>query len=517
MTDVDATATPVVLIADHDTQPSPVVETAVTALSQGSLSGTDLGSNDYVDEEKQGLVQPTDDPSAEDAVSRPLKDTNGRDRVSSLGNGDDDDSFIEQIKTRTPAKRISRIEDSVEALDALHEEIEKVDQAMPVPKPVSGSSSKTKAKLDRTASTHDEKAVKDRIKSQKQPNVSKKAVKTSKSSDKSVISRQSMQLGDVKGAKGEGLAQKAQASFDLAPSHAVSLKDRSTSHKRVSSLHNAPFQPTKSTKAPTRANFELPGDVVARKLKEQREDRVKRRESEVAPAMRRTSSANKAHFQPVKSTKAPTRANFELPGEAVSRKLKEQREARQKREEAEAVNSKTFKARPVRVSDAPTIRTTASSRARLSMAQATPTKAALPVDIGRKSLFGTSCRSTSMISNKRQSVMSTAGQPMASITKNPIEAAERVGGSRHSLVDGDSRSAPTAAHLAHQKSKGKEVFARPKMAIAEQERVRREKEAAAKKARIEAAERGRIASREWAEKQKARKLAEMADRGASVG
>jgi hypothetical protein len=54
-------------------------------------------------------------------------------------------------------------------------------------------------------------------------------------------------------------------------------------------------------------------------------------------------------------------------------------------------------------------------------------------------------------------------------------------------------------------TKGKEVFSRGKLAEEDLLKQRREKEEAAKKARIEAAERGRLASREWAEKQKKRK------------
>jgi hypothetical protein len=53
-----------------------------------------------------------------------------------------------------------------------------------------------------------------------------------------------------------------------------------------------------------------------------------------------------------------------------------------------------------------------------------------------------------------------------------------------------------------QKIKGREVFNRDKMEKEAKDRERREKEEAAKQARAQAAERGRIASREWAEKQR---------------
>jgi hypothetical protein len=55
------------------------------------------------------------------------------------------------------------------------------------------------------------------------------------------------------------------------------------------------------------------------------------------------------------------------------------------------------------------------------------------------------------------------------------------------------------------------VFSRGKLAEEDLLKQRREKEEAAKKARLEAAERGRLASREWAEKQKKRKTMMMGE------
>ncbi|MBE7180840.1 MAG: hypothetical protein INR71_06465, partial [Terriglobus roseus] len=71
---------------------------------------------------------------------------------------------------------------------------------------------------------------------------------------------------------------------------------------------------------------------------------------------------------PAKSSKAPTRPTFALPGEAVAAKLKAAREERLKREEEEAQRRREFKARPVRNSMGPVaVKTTASSRARESL------------------------------------------------------------------------------------------------------------------------------------------------------
>lgn len=43
----------------------------------------------------------------------------------------DEDSFVNQIVTRTPVKQTSRIEDSVEAIDTFEDEIEKVGEQLP--------------------------------------------------------------------------------------------------------------------------------------------------------------------------------------------------------------------------------------------------------------------------------------------------------------------------------------------------------------------------------------------------
>jgi hypothetical protein len=55
-------------------------------------------------------------------------------------------------------------------------------------------------------------------------------------------------------------------------------------------------------------------------------------------------------------------------------------------------------------------------------------------------------------------------------------------------------------------SKGKEVYARFGAARDAAENEKREKEEAARKARAAAAEKGRAASREWAEKQRVKKM-----------
>jgi len=67
-----------------------------------------------------------------------------------------------------------------------------------------------------------------------------------------------------------------------------------------------------------------------------------------------------------------------------------------------------------------------------------------------------------------------------------------------------------------QRQRAKEIYKRDAKMLEDLEMEKRGREAAAKKSREEAAERGRQASREWAEKQRAKKALE-ADKGLGAG
>lgn len=212
---------------------------------------------------------------------------------------------------------------------------------------------------------------------------------------------------------------------------------------------------------------------------------------------------------PSKSTKAPTRSSFQLPGEAVAAKLKAAREARAVAELSKAEEEKkpAFKARPApsMLKKTPSVRQTAASRARDSTvngnAAPKPTTSTRSTSPKRSNTVATSkprpstlSASTSIASARTNALAvprsrpSTSG-PCATSAPKPTSAAERIG---------RSVSAGT--------TKGKEVFNRAAAAKAAAEQEKKDKEEAAKKARAAAAERSRQISREWAEKQKAKKM-----------
>ncbi|KAF2719486.1 hypothetical protein K431DRAFT_286609 [Polychaeton citri CBS 116435] len=245
---------------------------------------------------------------------------------------------------------------------------------------------------------------------------------------------------------------------------------------------------------------------------------------------------------PPKSTKAPTRSTFTLPGEAIAAKLKAAREERMKKETEEKEKKPAFKARPAPASTlkrTPSVRQTASSAARLSIASGKPTATS-----SRDSIAGhrrtQSAAITSGTAPKRlSSIPDTKPTGKPSPSDGPVRVAkrhstlasnspvDRLSKPRISSLNPPSSTAPKpkpttvpkAPILGHQRAaslgvvsnttgtvKGKEVFKRAANAKAAAEKEKREKEDASKNARAAAAERGRQASRDWAEKQKMKKL-----------
>lgn len=363
--------------------------------------------------------------------------------ITTAKDGGEEDSFVEQIKTRTPGKRISRIEDSVEALDALEEEIEKVDGLIPNTSEVQS------------------------------PVKTKKLAKSSKKPKASTANSPMKPATSVRPAASR-------------PSMQPPLKKTSASTGGVANRKHDVSTRKQSTSSPTTITSSQP------------------------PLKKRVSSIHKAPFQPAKSTKPPTRAVFELPGEAVARKLKEQREERLKREEEKKPEQSVPKAR---LSHAPEVKLNAVTKARLSMAKGEPVNptATQHGTLKAKSLVRTNSfasvgpnKRLSTLSVTKRSTKTPPANPSARVTRAPSLSAAAT--TRNLSVSSDPRPAPTGDDLANQKMKGKEVFGRTKVEIMEREKERKEKDEAVKKARAEAAERGRAASRAWAEKQKLRKV-----------
>lgn len=442
--------------------------------------------------------------------------------------------------TKPPAAPTTRPTNSIAAIDALEEALEAVDKALPTVVAVSPSKLRRAASTTKpTAKTRASVAPRSsasRPSTVRKPSMPTPADATPATASKtpavarksSVLSRPSMRVSSR-----DSSAKPPPTDPTTGPkTEPTDYLAQRRAARPVSISFPTPPKPAKSSKPPTRSTFQLPGEAMAAKLKAQKEERLKR-EAEGG----KSDDVEKKEFVPpvvARSKKAPTMPAFSLPGEAVAAKLKAQREERMKREEdeAEKEQKREFKARPVpRKSSAPVVKPTAASRARESLMHAAGSEGAEKnaeangVDI--KPLKRTS--SVQLSHEKRVSTRvskrpSTAPlNPPSTISEKPkpTHSAKRT---LYTTTNGTSTSKPrvssitshatsaakpavTVAAAATQKLKGKEVFNRDKLEKQERERVRREKEDAAKQARAAAAERGRQASREWAEKQKIRKMA----------
>ncbi|KAF4437847.1 hypothetical protein FACUT_5381 [Fusarium acutatum] len=378
--------------------------------------------------------------------------------------------------SRTGSFSVPRIEDSFEELDKLEDELEAIKaftqpQRIPVPENTAPSN-----KHLEPPSTS------------KKPAVSKRASVIGMSSTVRIKQTERPQL-PLRRSTSLVFRDKKQDDSDNIPN----LKPQTARGKLINS-HSAPLKaPVKSTKPPTVPKFELPGEAVSRRLKEQREARRAQQ-----------AEAQKAYAPPPrpKSSKPLTKPNFELPGEAISRRKREEREARLKAQEEEEQKKREFKARPVRHSLMPGSipRETITSLAR---------QGKLPQDDATKTSTSTKVKRISM-QGPRPPTMSEA--PVTQSRGRLSTATSREDLSRATSTStgsgGGKRTTLTAEEAYQLRLRGKEIFQRDNTSFTrDRERERREREEATRLAREQAAERSRIASREWAEKKRRKELA----------
>jgi len=397
-------------------------------------------------------------------------------RVSpkSLLNGSEGRLSAHHTPARSPGTPSLRIEDSFEELDRLEDQFEAVDtivqvKRVPSPDKMAPATGAGKPALKRTTSTSRHPGANARPVRPKAADMSHPG-----SARKSASRASGSQDDDGEGAK------------PTPPKKAPAVVPRP-----ASLLPPKPL--ARSSKTPTMPTFELPGEAVARRLKEQREARMSGLVS-AADAPRPPSP------QKIKSNKVPTRPTFELPGEAISRRKREEHAAKLRAQEEEERRRREFKARPVRNSIAPGSypRETISSRAR-------QTKAAGEGGGEGPSVPGSASKRHSLMPRTTLTVGGGGGHGQARGRGSTVGStqASRAASSSTGSTSG-KHSTVSAEDVQHQKQRGKEVYSRDNSITTDRERERRDREAAAKMARQEAAERSRMLSREWAEKQKLR-------------
>lgn len=426
--------------------------------------------------------------------------------------------------SRSPSKSPMRIEESIEALDALEEALENVGKAVSHFDQGTEEKSPRKKAFPKGANTPSAQTRTPR-KTPAATRVSKTpsaAPKSNKPTTSSLARASSVRLAPKELRKGSAdttdyLASKRRpvsVSFPTPPpppkgraptkptfqlsSEVVAAKLKVQKEERlkreaereaegiVAKPRPISMPPiAKSTKAPTKPTFQLSSDAVTAKLRAQKEERLQREAESAQNGQPKARPVSISMAPPtVKSSKPPTKANFQLPGEAVAAKLKAQREERQKREEEAEAAKKAAAAKP-----RPTI-----ARKPVTLPSRPQPGVTIPPPPPRQdSLQPPSQRSVSTSSNKRNSIQLSRSTSVSTNASN-----------RNSIVV--TKATVTPGDAVQQKLKGKEVFNRDKMEKDAKDRERREKEEAAKQARAQAAERGRAASREWAEKQRQKML-----------
>lgn len=448
---------------------------------------------------------------------------------------EEEDSFVKSIVKRSPrtladggdlsdvpeysispSRQPSRIEDSVEAIDALEDALEKIGQALPnidngFDSPVRGPSpTEPVGNLEvekRSNQARGAKANVSSIRNKKRAEPKVKPTKPEPPTTRRMAASNTLQAGRnlARGThRSQAAATPARTGSPRKPENKLATTASALTKKAEKSA--TPTATANEVKTPT----------------------AKKETPRVDPS---SLSTSKPGFVPAKSTRAPTRPTFELPGEAISRRKREKLEEKARQEEEEKQRRRTFKARPARISSVPSVavKETASSRnrARASLigddlareaegqavasgsASKRHSSLATPARTSSfQSVESTASKRKSLLGVSKRSSMTSLATQASSASRAPAAGSEEV--DQDGVVDATpTRKGNTAVNpvnsTAYQKGRGKEIFRRDQLQKGERERERREKEEAAKRARAEAAERGRQASREWAERQRLKK------------
>ncbi|KAI0843402.1 hypothetical protein F5Y06DRAFT_254856 [Hypoxylon sp. FL0890] len=442
------------------------------------------------------LAEPTHNDHLAPVKERSASPTDGNRQPTSAATSPVSDKVkhAEAITSRSPALPVARIEDSVEALDELEEQLEAFDQAAHFRRIISpeepGSGNKPPKRSLSVNAAERTRSVTPQPKRTTPIKTGSASVRIKQATEprRSVRKAASMIFLDSPKLKCEDKA-------------AAQAPPKKSTAKGIPSLL-PPKQPPKTVKRPTIPTFELPGDEIARKLKEKREARASV-QSSAEQAIKPTASS----LRRAKSARAPTRPNFELPGEAISRRKREEREAQLKAQEEEERKRREFKARPIRTSVvAPSTfpRETVASRARQSKVHLAENSSQGTPNSNKGASIFTDPNSRSPLSksnNQSQSQTRGRGLHPDPIGTQPTRATSSSAGST-----GGQRSSVSTEDVQYQRLRGQEIYKRDNSWTGEREREKREREALAKLAREEAAERSRQQSREWAAKQAKKRM-----------
>lgn len=397
------------------------------------------------------------------------------------------DSSTESIASRSPVDPVTRIEDSFEALDMLEDELEAFDKVarfsefVATDKPLLTEKPSTKAELA-------------------PPSLS---VKFATPQPQRTLTKPSPASLRVKPAsEPRKTALRKVASMSLAP-HRSKGEDKSTTQNslnastpRGSTRMYTQKPVTKPTKERTIPPIERSGDAAAHQSRDKNEARR---------AAQRATQPTAASLGRARSAKLPTRAVFELPGEAISRRKREEHQAQLKAQEEADKKRREFKARPPPSHTMPATlpRETVASRARQNKAALAENSAQTATPTRRQfATVGPHSRSV-LSATINQSDSRGRGLKVEDI---PIHQESRATSASTASMSG-KRSSVSVEDVHMQKLRGHEIYQRDNVAWSESRmREKCERETLARIAREEAAERSRQKSREWAAKQARKRI-----------
>lgn len=252
----------------------------------------------------------------------------------------------------------------------------------------------------------------------------------------------------------------------------------------------APPKPIhKAKKQPTISTFELPGERVARELKEKKAARLS---MQIDP-QKTAEASSPQRTRSIRSSRPPTVPNFELPGERYSRQKKERLEQKIREEEEEMRRRRQFKAKPPPSVAAPTVRSTFTSRQRVTpvgpsdrsspfspAAESSPRSGAAK----RQSMTMTpsAVRTASMTSASTVSVSVTGRSRNSSIGSTQVST-RATSSSGDSVASGSKRNMMSTEEAQQQKVRGRRIYNRDNTAGQTKEQEKRDREEAIKLAR----------------------------------
>lgn len=420
----------------------------------------------------------------------------------------EDDSAISEIINKTPAKptpspRKMIREDPIEALDALEDALDEVGEFLP-------SAAKSSKKVSPAPP----------LKGQLSAKVFASSIINAPGSTIKAHTKPSA------GAGGDASTVRRQASTKTVIKPAQTIVPAKEVAKRAPVVPRQPaLSKSSTTDARPRSTPKLPstkvssGQTVTKTLsKTVSEDKE-----------RRPIVALQTPPPAVKSTKPLTKPAFQLPGEIMAAKLKALREERIKRQEAAAASAAENRVRTIGKPTATEVRQMAASVKRKSIL----TERNKNSDDGARGLSASIMERPLSLAPRMSSVaprLSTAAsRPKSMVLSSSVGGSATETRPRPTSIHGSQALSSTVrpraaapggtagrAPVRIASVSGKESANRAKLEQKSREQAIKDKAEAARKARAEAAERGRQASREWAEKMMMKKKSQAASAPANA-